>query len=99
MATREIWKYHITLDDPARLELPDGAEVRIEMPVGAEVLCVQTQRGQPTIWAMVNPEEGRTGFHFRVIATGQAFNADRLGRYIGTYQLSNGLLVYHLFEA
>ncbi len=50
----------------------------------------------PFIWALVDtdaPEEARV-FHVR----GTGHPADALGRYVGTFQIDGGALVFHLFE-
>ncbi len=43
---RTIWKYVIPLQN----------EVAVDLPRGAKILCVQSQRGIPCIWALVDPE-------------------------------------------
>ena len=82
-----IWKYQIPLKD----------SFTINMPSGADVLCVQLQGGLPTIWAAVNPEAPLLDVAFVLHGTGHQVS-DEAGPYIGTFQLSNGL-VFHLFEA
>lgn len=68
------------------------------MPVGAMVLSVQVQRMMPYIWALVDPDlpplEERL---FYVVGTGHPLS-DNPGKYIGTFQLLEGGLVFHLFE-
>lgn len=69
----------------------------IEMPKGAQILTVQTQDGQGCIWAIVNPNEERQNRYFRLFGTGHPF--DLLDyQHIGTFQMRNGALVWHLFE-
>jgi len=72
----------------------------IMLPVGAEVLCVQVQHERPCIWACVEgspatPLEARTFFTH---GTGHPMNA-AAGGYVGTYQLEEGALVFHVFES
>ena len=75
-------------------------KIVIEMLVGAEILTVQTQRGSPCIWALVDPEmtysEKR---NFYIFGTGHEIthNSSQLC-YIGTFQMDAGDLVFHLFE-
>jgi hypothetical protein len=85
---KQIWKWALT---------PNCA---ISMPIGAEVLCVQTQNNLPCLWALVSPDPGELGYehrHFRTYGTGH-YMPDNPGKYIGTFQLNNGVLVFHVFE-
>jgi hypothetical protein len=86
----------------------------IAMPAGAEVLCVQMQRETPCIWAVVDPEKERVERHFLCYGTGHEMNPldfigslkifnyktgrDLKALYIGTFQMMQGSLVFHLFE-
>lgn len=74
--------------------------VEIEMPVGFVWLDVQTQRGVPTIWAIVDPKAEKKVFKFRIRGTGHPFEHDENQRYrwLGTFQQFDGQLVWHLFE-
>lgn len=83
----KVFKYDCPIDD----------DVSIDMPKNARVLSVQTQGGLPRIWALVNPElpvETRR-FHWR--GTGHTVADGDV--YIGTIQLADGQLVFHLFDA
>lgn len=67
------------------------------MPRAAKVLCVQVQHGAPQIWALVgNEAETVEARPFRVFGTGQEMPGGL--SYLGTFQLSGGGLVWHLFE-
>lgn len=81
-----------------KYQLNPIAEQVIEMPLGAEVLTVQVQNGNPCIWAKVNPKKRTVRHLFRIIGTGHQINAEFIGKYIGTYQLDNGSLVFHVFQ-
>jgi hypothetical protein len=68
-----------------------------EMPIGAKVLCVQVQNGLPCIWAEVNTEVPKENRWFSVYGTGAELAAfDHT--YIGTFQLRDGQLVFHVYE-
>lgn len=84
---RTIWKYPIVAQD----------YFEIEMPKDAEVLCVQLQHDTPCIWALVDPEKKRETKRFRLAGTGHLIKEENL-KYIGTFQLYEGELVFHLFE-
>ncbi len=83
-----IWKYAVEMTDRFILRLP----------AGAEILCIQTQDGKPQMWARVCPEYPLVGRQFAIIGTGHAAPPPTGGRYIGTFQVHDGVFVWHLFE-
>ena len=87
--SQAIWKYQL---------LTTGFQF-IEMPRGAQILCVQMQHDSPHIWAIVNPDEKKMRPRkINTYGTGQLMEGEILERYIGTYQLHSGALVFHVFE-
>jgi len=70
------------------------------LPRDAKILTVQTQRGAPQLWAMVDSETKKVTRYFRLSGTGHPLGDDYLKiiNYIGTFQMGNGALVFHLFE-
>ena len=82
---KSIWKFLLE---------PDGS---VAMPVGAEILTVQAQREEAYIWAVVDPEAPTLTRRFKTFATGEPITGDP-GRYVGTFQISGGALVFHVFE-
>lgn len=77
----------------------DGVDVIIPLPKGTHVLCVQEQRGIPTIWALV-PDISTDIVdqrRFVIVNTGEP-QPSGLTTYIGTFQLGGGNFVGHLFE-
>ena len=88
--TRRIYKY--------TLEVTDVQD--IQLPVDAQILTVQTQHGAPQLWAIVDADSKRTRTRRLVIhGTGHPVHehAD-IGCYLGTFQLHDGRLVFHVFE-
>ena len=85
-----IWKYDCAVNDV----------VTIEMPVGAEILTVQSQHGNPRIWALVDPNNSTEKRYFEMFGTGHPINCDGgiTKKYIGSFQLYDGDLIFHLFE-
>lgn len=71
----------------------------VVMPRAAQVLSVQTQDGLPQLWALVDekaPTEQRT---FAIYGTGNPMpDCADYGRFVGTYQMYGGSLVFHVFE-
>jgi hypothetical protein len=71
----------------------------IEMPKGAIILTLQMQDDTPCIWALVNPLEEKEVVTFELIATGEKIENADLMEYIGTFQVTVGVvLVFHVFK-
>lgn len=83
---KTIWKY--------TLPVGDG---EINMRQGAEILTVQTQGNIPYLWAIVDTEKTKGTRKFILRGTGHIFTGEE-GKYIGTFQLINLGLVFHVFE-
>lgn len=88
---KSIYKYQLEVTDTKKIELP----------VGAEILTVQTQNETPCLWALVDPNgiEKETRI-IEVIGNGYPVDYD-MGvsrKYISTFQLGGGQLVFHVFE-
>ena len=71
----------------------------VSMPEGAEILCVQTQRETPCLWALVDPAMAPKMRKIYVYGTGHDIPDNLHLAYIGTFQLEGGTLVFHAFEA
>lgn len=84
---QEIWKYELAVTD----------RQVVEMPLGAQILTVQVQRDVPCLWAIVSTDAKRMPRTIDTFGTGHAISGSP-GRYIGTYQLNRGALVFHVFE-
>jgi len=83
-----IWKYPIPVDDTFELALPHGARF----------LAVQNQRQEPQAWFLVDPKATKQTRRFALAGTGHPIaDADQL-THLGTFQLRDGFLVFHLFE-
>ena len=66
------------------------------MPIGAQLLCVQVQRGIPTLWARVDPIHEMEEVILLTKGTGHPFPEINVS-YLGTYQLAQQL-VFHVFH-
>ena len=89
---KTIWKF----------EIPLSLSFTIKMPIDAKILCIDVDQknGCPCIWALVNPEEAKMKRYFEIYGTGMGIYCD-MGidrKYIGTFQLNSGALVFHVFE-
>jgi len=73
-------------------------ETTIHMPHGAKLLAVQEQHGDPQLWALVDPGAETEKRTFQVYGTRHDLPDDP-GRYVDTFQMLGGALVFHVFEA
>jgi len=69
----------------------------VPMPQGARILCVQLQRGDLCLWALVNTANVETDRTIEIIGTGNPAH-HRPRTYLGTVQTAGGMLVWHVFE-
>ncbi len=85
----KVFKYPIPTKDSFSLLLPKEAKI----------LAVQTQKNNPCIWALVDTNAPNETRRFRLAGTGHPIdeNMDDLN-YIGTFQMLDGVLIWHLFE-
>lgn len=87
---KTIWKFQLNPNDI----------IFIEMPKNAEILSVQNQKGIPCIWALVDPNAEKEERCFEIFGTGYTVLCD-MGidrKFIGTFQMYEADLVFHLFE-
>lgn len=85
--SKSVWKYEIIPSDV----------IRIEMPVDAKVLFVAVQYDRPCLWAEVDVDAPIETREFRVYGTGHRLPDDP-GRYLGTFIMNQGTLVFHVYE-
>lgn len=85
---KTIWKY------PLKIETQ---QIVTRIPISTEILCVQVQNETPCIWVLCDPDEQTGPMGIETFGTGHTIDgANR--KYIGTYQLRDGGLVFHVFE-
>lgn len=84
---KTIYKYLLNVDDMQTIRMPEGALI----------LSVQCQQGQPCIWALIDTECAVGQRRFGLVGTGRpcAFEGHT---HVGTFQLHDGELVFHLFD-
>jgi hypothetical protein len=68
----------------------------VNLPKFSRILCLQIQDSSPFIWAMVYPDKETVPIRFRTYGTGHEADEPHLS-YLGTYQLEDGKLVFHVF--
>jgi len=69
----------------------------LDLPAGAEILTVQVQDDVPRLWVLVNPDYTETEPR-RICTYGTGHPIEGDVEYIGTFQLRDGSLVFHVFE-
>ena len=84
---KKIFKYPIPVAD----------EFFLQLTLFAEILTVQMQKSEPMLWVLLNPDEPNWERKFNLYGTGMTISADA-HNYIGSFQMLNGALIYHLFE-
>lgn len=85
---KTIWKFTIE-------SLNDNV---IEIPKGGQILSMQVQGRLPQLWVLVDPTAEKEKRTFRIHGTGHDVpDADKLN-FIGTFQMHEGSLVFHVFE-
>lgn len=85
---KTIYKYKIETTDSQVLLLPKEAEI----------LTVQIQNGEPHLWAMIDTDKDETDPRvIEIFGTGNPI-PDGNRRYISSYQLRDGRLIFHVFE-
>lgn len=85
---KRVYKYPVEITDVQTILLP----------IGAQILSVQEQDGRAYLWAIVNPETDSEPRRFRLYGTGHNIETENLLKFVGTFQLLGGRLVFHLFE-
>lgn len=90
---KRIYKYPIQIQD----------DLVITAPAVFDPLTVQTQDtagGEPQIWALVDPDTPTRKHLFKLFGTGHdasALEGKTFYKYVGSFQLRNGVFVFHLF--
>jgi hypothetical protein len=84
---KAIWKYPIVPSDVVDLMIPSPAIL----------LSVAECRGEPCVWAIVDPDAEWQKRTIRVYGTGRQ-HKEIEGRFIGTAVCTGGMLVWHVFE-
>ncbi len=84
--TKTIWKY------PAG----PGRWTHL-MPAGAEILSVQVQRKDVQMWVLVDARKPNEAREFVAYGTGHPMPDDP-GKFVGTFQIEGGDLIFHLFD-
>lgn len=82
-----IWKWDLEL----------VGQQRVNMPIGTKLLAAQLQRGELKIWGLCNEAYPLKSRVISVYGTGNPMPDDP-GEFVGTFQMSGGSLVFHVFD-
>lgn len=77
------------------LEVTDSQVVR--MSKGARLLHVAEQRGELCLWTLVDITAEDVSRYIYIVGTGNPANVALTTDYVGTAQMMNGALVWHVF--
>ena len=84
---KRIFKWTLKVDDFQTIEVPNDTQF----------LTVQIQGAEPQVWGLCSPDAPKKSVTIRIAGTGHPIDPNP-GRYIGTFQMINGSLVFHVFE-
>jgi len=82
---KTIYKYKLAITDYQT----------VWMPRGAKLLHVDTQRGTPCVWALVDTDNEEAGYSIWIVGTGNPM-PDRELDHVGSFQMEEAL-VWHVF--
>jgi len=85
--SKSIFKYEITINN---------YQV-VMMPKNADILCTGVQYGKMCLWALVDPKAEKESRRIILKGTGHSIDGKNM-KYIGTNQMMQGLLIWHIFE-
>ncbi|MBA7688460.1 hypothetical protein ES703_96941 [subsurface metagenome] len=80
--------------------IPPTNHFELVLPLNAEILTFQSQKEGFYIWAIIEEGLNVEKRYFRLAGTGHDLTEDfpKIKKYIGTAQIADGGLVFHLFE-
>lgn len=82
-----IWKQTLEITDQQFIEVPDGAEL----------LTVQIQHGEPQLWFKCDSDVMKVYKCLRIYGTGNLIRPSADEKYLATFQIHGGSLVFHVF--
>ncbi len=85
---KTIYKYPLKTIDTQEVILPNGHEI----------LTVQEQHGEIQMWVLIDTARTRERVIIETFGTGHQIKNLSERKYIATYQLEGGDLVFHVFE-
>ena len=96
---KTVYKYQLRLTDEQEIRIPTLIENDVLVKLSDQVLKIETQRGIPCMWVLVDSDAEKLPRHVFTRGTGHSCDDRRRDEYLGTYQLDNGNLIFHVFGA
>lgn len=84
---KTVWKY----------PLAESGRQHIQIPKEGKILTVQVQHDKPYLWIEVDTTKQTEARIFQTFGTGHPL-PEYPGHYLGTFQIYNGTLVFHVYE-
>lgn len=98
--TRKVFRYRVELVDEQTITMPQGAQIlSVARREGGRVVLGVGSHGPVEMWALVDPDARPEQRRFRVAGTGHPLPSDANLVFLGTVQVAQGQLVFHIFEA
>jgi len=85
---KTVYKYTLVPDD----------YITLRLPADAQILSIQEKDGHPQMWALVDSRAETEPRTFLMMGTGQDVDENLTLSFIGTFQLKDLGLVFHVFE-
>lgn len=86
--TTTIWKYPLAIT----------TEQWVQIPRGAEILSAQLQHGTLCVWTRVDVNAEKVNRVIWVHGTGHEIEATKEPKFIDTFQMDGGSLIFHVFD-
>lgn len=83
-----VWKFPLKVTDVQE----------IEIPYAAELLDAQIQKDQLCLWALCNVNNDSVKRKIFIKGTGHKIDFSEVGKYVATFQMHDGNLVFHVFD-
>lgn len=81
-----------------KFPLPIDDIVIVQLPKYAKPLYVNEQNGVPCLWCLVDPDNPLELRRFRFAGTGHPIKDEDCGKYVGSFYMKSGALVFHIFD-
>lgn len=85
---KTIWKFELTTEEERQI---------INMPIGAQILTIQIKKDIPYLFALVESKAPIESRRFIIVNTGTPCKITH-EKFIGSFPLYRGSVVWHLFE-
>jgi hypothetical protein len=97
--TRKVFRYRVELTDEQVIAMPEGAEIlSVARREGSRVVLGVGSHEAVEMWALVDPTAPTEQRRFRVAGTGHPLPSAETLMFLGTVQVAQGQLVFHVFE-